>query len=298
VSGARRVRGLIAAAALLASLLLGAPSAAAVPRTSAEAGALARQAATDPAALEALRATTAIDGRPADLGAALAGARGPALTARLHALRAGLEAAGRAGTDTGGASADADAARAAAAGVLHGGAYRPDTQPKPFKGFFTRVGDWLQSVADFLDDRLPGGPAVPWTLLAVLALIASATGAALLARRIDLVREQQAISDAPGATERVADVERRAAEAEARGEHEAAVRLRFRAGLLRLHGARRIDLRASMTTGEIRRTLRSPAFDPLARTFDEIAYGRRPATAQDAGAARDGWPAVLAEGRR
>lgn len=103
---------------------------------------------------------------------------------------------------------------------------------------------------------------------------------------------------APGLGESVAAVEGRAAAAEARGDHDAAVQLRFRVGLLRLHGARRIDLRASTTTGEIRRALRSPAFDRLARTFDEITYGRRAATAQDAGAAREGWPAVLSEGRR
>ena len=80
--------------------------------------------------------------------------------------------------------------------------------------------------------------------------------------------------------------------AEREADYERAVRLRFRAGLLRL------DIEPSTTSGAAARTLRSPTFDALAARFDAIAYGHRPAGADDAAAAREGWRAVLAEATR
>jgi hypothetical protein len=83
-------------------------------------------------------------------------------------------------------------------------------------------------------------------------------------------------------------IERRAEEAEAAGDHALAVRLRFRAGLLRL------GIRPSQPSGEVARTLRSEDFDALARTFDEVIYGGRAARAADSEEARRRWPAVVA----
>ena len=91
----------------------------------------------------------------------------------------------------------------------------------------------------------------------------------------------------PAALERAAD----AAEREERWEE--AVRLRFRAGLLRLDARRIVGYRPSLTTGEVRRALGSPAFDAVGRDFDAIAYGGRAAGPDDAGAARAGWAEVL-----
>jgi hypothetical protein len=50
-----------------------------------------------------------------------------------------------------------------------------------------------------------------------------------------------------------------------------------------------------MTTGEVARAVRSPAFAEVGARFDAIAYGGQPADREDADAARRGWEAVLAE---
>jgi hypothetical protein len=91
------------------------------------------------------------------------------------------------------------------------------------------------------------------------------------------------------------ELERRADEAERLGDLEAAVRLRFRAGLLRLGRKDVIPLRESLTSGQVRRLVRLQEFDRLARDHDEIAYGARSARSDDAEAARTSWPVVVAK---
>ena len=93
--------------------------------------------------------------------------------------------------------------------------------------------------------------------------------------------------DDPGQLEREAD------EAERSGDAARALRLRFRAGLLRLGPGRVVPLRESLTSGEARRLVRLPEFDRLARTHDEVVYGGRAARAADAVEARETWPRVL-----
>ena len=88
------------------------------------------------------------------------------------------------------------------------------------------------------------------------------------------------------------ELERLADEAERRGDLEIALRLRFRAGLLRLARADRLPARPSLRTYEARRILRNARFDRLARDFDEIVYGRRPPRPADVRFAREEWPLV------
>ncbi len=88
-------------------------------------------------------------------------------------------------------------------------------------------------------------------------------------------------------------LDRQAAAAEAAGDLEAALRLRFRAGLLRLDARGAIVFRPSISTHEVRRALRSDAFDALAATFDDVVYGGRPPSDADVAAARDRWPAII-----
>ncbi len=77
------------------------------------------------------------------------------------------------------------------------------------------------------------------------------------------------------------------------------MRLRFRAGLLRLGDKGAIRYRPSVTTGEVRRTLSSTTFDDLAGTFEAVTYGGRTAAQPDVDDARRAWPRVLEEtGRR
>jgi hypothetical protein len=92
------------------------------------------------------------------------------------------------------------------------------------------------------------------------------------------------------------ELERAAARAEDQGDYDRAIRLRFRAGLLRLDALGAIEWRPSLTSGQARRRLRLAEFDTLARSFDAVAYGGRAAAASDAAAARAGWARVLEHG--
>ena len=97
--------------------------------------------------------------------------------------------------------------------------------------------------------------------------------------------------DDPAALEREAD------RAAAAGEWDTAVRLRFRAGLLRLDARRLIEYRPSLTTGEVAAAIVSPAFERVGADFDAIAYGGAAARRGRRGASREGWQRVLSEAR-
>jgi hypothetical protein len=68
--------------------------------------------------------------------------------------------------------------------------------------------------------------------------------------------------------------------------------------VLRLAERRLVDDPDGVTSGALVRLLRSPEFVPAAIAFDEVVYGRRPPTAEDARLAREGWRAALAGTRR
>jgi uncharacterized protein DUF4129 len=282
----RRPALALAAAAVAACASFAVPAgAAAGAATAAQVGALAARATDDPAALRALRAIDTVDGRPVDVAAALGDARGAALRARLRLL------ARQAGE---GGAPPADARRRARA-VLSERRFR-QSLPQPFKRPLQRLGDWLQS----LWDRLPGGPGGRWGLAIVAVAIAAAAVSLRGVRRRRGTAECAAAARAPGgaAAEGAAALERRADEAERAGDHALAVRLRFRAGLMRLGERDAIPYRPSLTTAEARRRLRSEPFDRLAADFDQIAYGGRAARDEDARAAREGWREVLGAGAR
>ena len=97
------------------------------------------------------------------------------------------------------------------------------------------------------------------------------------------------------ATEDPHQLERAAERAERDGDWELAVRLRFRAGLLRLDRRRVLVYRPSLTTGEVARATGSRSFAEIGDRFDAIVYGGRPAEQEDAEAAKRGWAAVLTE---
>ena len=281
--------------AVLAALLLGpAPAARAEAVGGAELRALAAQAIEDPAALERLRGVDSVDGRPADLGAALDGASREELRARLSAL------AGDAAAPDG--AADAAGAREDARAIVAGRRFSPPEVPGPFRGVLERLADWVAPLLDVipaLDDVIPGGRPVVWVLL--IALVGGV--AALLAGRS--LRRRTAAGGARGAgsTGAAAAVEdpdaldRRARDAAARGEHELALRLSFRAGVARLDRRGMIEARPSLSTGAVARALHSPQFDRAAARFDEVVYGRRPAAPDDLAAAHEAWSAVLGDRR-
>src|SRR5207245_5848854 len=96
----------------------------------------------------------------------------------------------------------------------------------------------------------------------------------------------------PGRLERNADA------AERQGDLDLALRLRFRAGLLRLDRKGAIRFRPSITSGQVARQLRLRDFDDLAIRFDAVAYGGRHASATDVGSARAKWPRVVEQAGR
>jgi Domain of unknown function (DUF4129) len=286
-----RARAAWLVAVIAALLLVPATSARAEAVSGAELRALASEAVDDPAALERLRGVGSVDGRPADLGAALAGASGDELRARLEALAGGAAPA----------AADAAGARDAARDIVSGRRFSPPEVPGPFRGMLERLADWLAPLLDVipaLDDLVPGGRPVVWALLLLLVGgIAALLAARTLRRRVTGGAALRAAGGQVTVQEDPDALDRRAREAAERGDHELALRLGFRAGLARLDRRGVLELRPSLSTAAVARELRSPQFDRAAARFDEVVYGRRPAAAGDVEAAREAWSAVLAERR-
>jgi Domain of unknown function (DUF4129) len=274
---------------VVAALLLAAPAGAAAEAvTGAELTALGARAATDPQARDRLLAVDAVDGTPVDVRAALAGARGKEIAARTRLIAA---LAGR--TPEGSTAAD----RRRAGDVLEQRRFKGAQLPRPFARPLAWLGDRLEPILSWINDRgrgMPGGPVVLWMLLAALVIVAASavTGTTIRRRALAIERSRAATlpeAEDPHALERAAD------RAEQDGDYERAVRLRFRAGLLRLDRRRVLSYRPSLTTGEVARAIEAPAFADVGARFDEIAYGGRPAEPADAEAARQGWKDVLAQ---
>jgi hypothetical protein len=273
-----------ACAALCVAALLLVPTAGATSATRAQVRALAARASGDPHALAALRGINRVDGERVDLRRALGGAEGSSLRARLRALAQG-------GSKVSSAGAAADARQILADRRFHG-----TSVPRPFHGVLHWLGKKLRVLGgpfQWLGRHLPGGGATVWVLLAAVILGVAAVLATKVARRrsaaaIDSARRMRRPHETdPAALEREAD------DAERRGELERALRLRFRAGLLRLSLADAIPPERSLTSGEVRRVLGIPEFDGLARSFDEVVYGRRPPSKADVEESRQAWRTVL-----
>lgn len=282
----------VLAAVMLAAATLAVPAAAApVEATAEEVRTLAGRAGRDPEALERLRGIARVDGAPVDLRAALAGPPDAAMRERLAALAA-PPAPGR---GPGPGQVEPAAARAEAGEILSDRRFRGVDLPQPLRRPLERLGEQMLAAAAWLADRLPGGSYTLWGLIA-LAVVLSAIGvASRLGRRRARGGPARPAATSGARAETPRQLERRAEEAEGVGELATALRLRFRAGLLRLHAAERISLRPSVTTGDVSRRLASPAFDELASVFEAVAYGGRRADPRDVEAARSGWEHVLRE---
>lgn len=185
-------------------------------------------------------------------------------------------------------------AREEARRILAEGRFHETDLPRPFARPLDWLGDQLRAIAP----DLPGGPEVTWLVLAALVLgLAVAVGLSLIRGRAPaaLARPGKSKGAPPPDPARL---EREADDAERAGDLERALRLRFRAGVLRLAQRRIVDDPDGVTSGTLVRLLRSPDFERAARAFDEVVYGRREATAEDARLSRAGWQAVLAGGGR
>jgi hypothetical protein len=274
-----------AVAAVLATLTL-APAAAAADASGERVAQLAARAEADPAALAELRSIDHVDGRPMDLGRALAGAAGADLRERLRVL------AGAAGRPQGHLASP----REAAADVLSQRKYRGSRTPRPLRGPLVWLRDRLDGIGrpiDWLAGVVPGGPPLLWGLLGALVILAAAAVATRTARRRVGAAGSPAESRRRAARLDPSRLERDADTAERDGDLELALRLRFRAGLLRLARAGTVPERASLTSAEARRLVRLQELDELARTFDEVVYGGRSPRPDDVDAARRTWPLVV-----
>lgn len=238
---------------------------------------------SDPAALARLRAVTAVDGVPVDLGRVLAGS--PArVRARLAALRTGSPAQ----------AADAASARRSASAILAGPEYRKDEA-----GLLARALSWLARLLS-----IPSGASGALGLIVLGGAVAAVAGlAALLVGTVRRSRRRQrAYAGEPGAlgvgSASPDELERRAAAAEAAGRFEEAMRLQLAAALTRLDAAGAIRVRRDTTLGQVARSLHSPNFDAAADRFAWVVYGRRPPTGEDAADLRERLATAVEEAGR
>lgn len=237
--------------------------------------------------------------------------RGPVLALALAAAVAAVTAAAPAiGGEAGGSAAarqpdSPGATRGEARRILAEDRFRERSFPRPLRGALSALGKAIRPVTDFVGRAIgslaglfPGGRPVGFILLAagLLAGFAALT-ASQLRTRISRRAAAAATLAPPGAGPSPRELERAATEAERAGELDLAVRLRFRAGLLRLGERGAIDARPSLTTAAIVRRIGSAELTRLARDFEQIAYGGRRAQSDDVEAQRSGWSRVLEEMR-
>jgi hypothetical protein len=194
-------------------------------------------------------------------------------------------------------SPSADQAREQAREILAEERFHESELPRPLHGVLEWIGDRLEPIADAVGRAVgvvPGSDNAAWLLVAVLALVgALLVGLWLIRARgpgVSRVRPGHRADGPPDA----ATLELEADGAERAGDLERALRLRFRAGVLRLAERRMLEDPSSATTGALARRLRSEQFALAAIAFDEVVYGRRVPTTDDARLAREGWQAVLA----
>jgi hypothetical protein len=193
------------------------------------------------------------------------------------------------------AEVDPGAARDQARQVLEGDRYRSRDVPRPLEGVLRWIGERVQDVLEPIGDLLstPGGLA-----LGVIVVVGATTALVVaLVRRRTRVAEQAEDRRARARRPDPAALEAEADRAEADGDLDVAVRLRFRAGVARLEQAGVVPARADATTARLVDRVGVPAFGPLARSFDEVAYGGRSATTEDVAAARRDWPVVVGTAR-
>lgn len=131
-------------------------------------------------------------------------------------------------------------------------------------------------------------------MIALLVGLAAFAAWKLAGRRIRSVKRPTKRADArPDPPPKPKPIEDEASAAARRGEFERAIRLRFQAGLLRLEQQGTLTYRKTLTTGEVAAVLADPTFDPIATSFDAVAYGARPASEDDYRIATETWPRVI-----
>lgn len=262
---------------ILAALWTCASGAAADEVSSERFGDLVGTAPADPAAAAELETVTSVEGRPVDPRRAL-DAPEPERTERLAELGRAFDPAA--------------VARDGAALSQRAGELAAEPAP-PVEAEENGESTGSGSAPTF-------GVSAPVAIALVLATLLIA---ALLANRVaggalPAAREPSFEGSEAEAADSVRELERRAERAAAEGDLAGALRLRFRAGLLRLSEAGLIELRRSMTAREVTRAVPSERVGALTSTFERVAYGGAQASPGDLEVARSGWPEAVAEAKR
>jgi hypothetical protein len=210
---------------------------------------------------------------------------------------------------------DAAVARAAARAILDAPPFvTPRHSPGVFERVATNVGHWIVTAVRWVVhqfDRLLAHPInhgaqslFGGSSSIVLAIVAAVLVAAVAT--LVIVRKQRANPTAgaaePGARERHAARAKRlfdeATAAWHSGDLDAALRLRFAAGLERLEDRGLLHDRGSLTTTTLARQLASSTFDELASVHSLVAYGGVTASPADVERAFSAWPRVAGEARQ
>lgn len=142
---------------------------------------------------------------------------------------------------------------------------------------WVRIVEWMTDASDYVGGPVIMAILVGGVVLAVAALLTFNLGKRR-ARRVDerIRREHEAARGLDPVS-----LEQAAESAQARGNHAEALRLLFRAALIRMDRLGLIDLRPGTTSGTVASSLDSSEFDRVATRFDSVVYGGKPASADD-----------------
>jgi hypothetical protein len=190
---------------------------------------------------------------------------------------------------------DADDARGVARRILAERRFKPSAVPRPLHGVLRWLGEPIRRLfapIGRLVERIAGNHAalaVPAAAVVALTVLVSTT----LIRRRGPHGARRFSTRPHVAGDDAETLERQAVQAEQEGNLELAFRLRFRAGVVRLHRLGAVSLRPSTTSGQLVRQLRLSEFEDMAMMFDQVAYGQRRLASSELDAARANWSRVL-----
>ncbi len=188
-----------------------------------------------------------------------------------------------------------DAARQLARRILAQRRFQPEKSPQPLRRPITWIGQKINDLTSPLF-RVLGRSGWILVVVSVVALVMVVAFATYVGRgRIQSHQDRRLLEAGPEVDPATLDAA--ANRAVTAGDHELALRLRFKAGLIRLERAGRIAPSLGRTNGDVRRQLSSESFESLADRFDEVIYGGEPATEADDERTRTGWRDVLSGDR-
>ncbi len=202
---------------------------------------------------------------------------------------------------------DSDDLQARAEAIVSGSAYTGERESFLTDNPVTRfIDDVMQRIRDWLSpsgevgtgtprtEVDPGRPSYGWLLLAALLVLAVAVAAVIAKRRLRAETDQQRAIDVEHRGD-AGELEDLAKAAEGAGRFEEALRLRFRAGLMRLDDLEVIAYDPALATGAVRSAVHMGEFDAVASQFERVAYSDYAPQRTDVTSHRQGWQTVLGE---